>query len=54
MPMAFFALDASQDRRIRLAFSAVDPNGIARGVDALARYVKRQIARNARHGAVQA
>lgn len=44
MPMAFFALDASQDFRIRLAFSAVDPAGIARGVDGLARYVTRRIA----------
>jgi len=43
MPMAFFALDTSQDRRIRLAFSAVDPDGIARGIAALARYVDRRL-----------
>lgn len=48
MPMAFFALDTSQDCRIRLAFSATDPAGIAKGVEALARYVTRRLARDAR------
>ncbi len=47
MPMAFFALDASQDRRIRLAFSAVGPERIAAGVDALARYLSRRMATQA-------
>ena len=43
MPMAFFALDRSQDRRIRLAFSAVGPEQIAAGVDALGRYIGRRL-----------
>lgn len=43
MPMAFFTLDHSQDRRIRLAFSAVGPERISAGVDALARYLARRM-----------
>jgi (S)-3,5-dihydroxyphenylglycine transaminase len=39
MPMAFFALDASQDYRIRLAFSAVNAAQIDAGINALGRYV---------------
>lgn len=43
MPMAFFALDASQDHRIRLAFSAVDGEQIATGVANLARFVAKRM-----------
>ncbi|MFC5743210.1 PLP-dependent aminotransferase family protein [Dyella tabacisoli] len=43
MPMAFFALDASQDRRIRLAFSSVDAAQIAAGVSALGAYIAQRI-----------
>jgi len=54
MPMSFFALDASQDRRIRLAFSAVEPAQIAAGIRALGSYVARRRVdetRSTRHGA---
>ncbi|RUL69269.1 PLP-dependent aminotransferase family protein [Dyella choica] len=43
MPLAFFALDDSQDRRIRLAFSAVDRDDIASGVASLSRYVTQRL-----------
>jgi (S)-3,5-dihydroxyphenylglycine transaminase len=39
MPMSFFALDSSQDQRIRLSFSAVNPQQIRLGVTSLGRYV---------------
>jgi len=39
MPMAFFAMDNTQDHLVRLAFSAVDANQIEEGVAALGRYV---------------
>lgn len=39
LPMSFFALDDSQDCRIRLSFSAVDPQQIRRGINSLADYV---------------
>jgi (S)-3,5-dihydroxyphenylglycine transaminase len=45
MPMRFFSFDDSQDRRIRLAFSASDPDSIRTGVRALARYVNTRIGR---------
>jgi (S)-3,5-dihydroxyphenylglycine transaminase len=45
MPMSFFALDDSQDQRIRLAFSVVEPQQIRTGVTALGRYVARRLGR---------
>ncbi|WP_292521216.1 aminotransferase class I/II-fold pyridoxal phosphate-dependent enzyme [Mesorhizobium sp.] len=45
MPMSFFALDNSQDCRIRLAFSAVTPEQIRTGVTGLGRYVARRLGR---------
>jgi (S)-3,5-dihydroxyphenylglycine transaminase len=48
MPMSFFALDKSQDQRIRLSFSAVDQQQINTSVAALGRYVAQQIGRNQR------
>lgn len=44
MPMAFFAFDASQNRRVRLAFSAVTPGEIRTGVNALGNYVTQRLA----------
>jgi (S)-3,5-dihydroxyphenylglycine transaminase len=38
MPMSFFALDDSQRHRVRLAFSNLTPEEIARGIEALAQY----------------
>jgi (S)-3,5-dihydroxyphenylglycine transaminase len=43
MPMSFFSLDNSQDQRVRLAFSDVDPQQIRVGVTSLARYVERRM-----------
>ncbi|MFL9875103.1 aminotransferase-like domain-containing protein [Paraburkholderia megapolitana] len=43
MPMSFFALDASQNRRIRLAFSAMTPPQIRAGVAALGGYVAQRL-----------
>ena len=45
MPMRFFSLDDSQNRRIRLAFSDLNPDQIQVGVDSLARYAKYRINR---------
>ncbi|WP_352957875.1 PLP-dependent aminotransferase family protein [Mesorhizobium sp. M1156] len=45
MPMSFFALDNSQDCRIRLAFSAVTPEQIRTSVTGLGRYVARRLGR---------
>ncbi|MCW1413725.1 PLP-dependent aminotransferase family protein [Rhizobium sp. 1AS11] len=45
MPMSFFALDDSQDYRIRLAFSAVTPEQIRTSVTGLGRYVARRLGR---------
>jgi (S)-3,5-dihydroxyphenylglycine transaminase len=50
MPMAFFALDGSQDRRIRLSFSAVDPERLRAGVTALRNYVVHRIAQGEPQG----
>ncbi|MGX5851668.1 aminotransferase-like domain-containing protein [Mesorhizobium sp. PL10] len=41
MPMSFFALDDSQDCRVRLAFSAVTPEQIRTSVTGLSRYIER-------------
>ena len=38
MPMAFFAMDASQDHRVRLAFSYAGAERIGEGISALGRY----------------
>jgi (S)-3,5-dihydroxyphenylglycine transaminase len=43
MPMAFFAFDGSQDNRIRLAFSAVDPSQISTGITALGRFIAHKL-----------
>lgn len=43
LPMAFFAFDASQNQRIRLAFSAVEPDRIRQGVTALSRFITRRM-----------
>jgi (S)-3,5-dihydroxyphenylglycine transaminase len=48
MPMAFFALDSSQDQRVRLAFSAVEPNLIREGVNGLSHYIAQRIIRENR------
>jgi (S)-3,5-dihydroxyphenylglycine transaminase len=50
MPMGFFALDGSQDRRIRLSFSAVDPERLRTGVKALRNYVVHRIAQGEPQG----
>lgn len=41
-PMSFFALDNSQDRSIRLAFSALSPNQIREGITSLARFLAQR------------
>jgi (S)-3,5-dihydroxyphenylglycine transaminase len=43
MPMAFFALDDSQNRRMRLSFSAVSPGEIRQGIRALGDYIAGRI-----------
>jgi len=43
MPMSFFALDNSQDQRIRLSFSAVNPEQIRIGLASLAQYVGQRM-----------
>jgi (S)-3,5-dihydroxyphenylglycine transaminase len=43
MPMSFFALDHSQDHRIRLAFSGLDASNIRAAISSLALYVKRRV-----------
>ena len=45
MPMSFFALDNSQDHRIRLSFSAADAQQIRAGVASLAQYVSWRMER---------
>ncbi|WP_108521627.1 PLP-dependent aminotransferase family protein [Bradyrhizobium algeriense] len=45
MPMSFFALDNSQDCRIRLAFSSVTPEQISTAVRGLGHYVARRVGR---------
>jgi (S)-3,5-dihydroxyphenylglycine transaminase len=45
MPMAFFALDSSQNKRVRLAFSSASHEQISKGVEALGNYVAREIQR---------
>ncbi|KRR19403.1 hypothetical protein CQ13_33830 [Bradyrhizobium retamae] len=45
MPMSFFALDNSQDCRIRLAFSSVTPEQISTAVRGLCHYVARRVGR---------
>jgi (S)-3,5-dihydroxyphenylglycine transaminase len=45
MPMSFFALDTSQDSRIRLAFSSVTPSQIGAGIAALSRFVAQHMRR---------
>lgn len=43
MPMSFFALDASQDFSIRLAFSSVTPAQISEGIRRLGQYVAQRL-----------
>ncbi|HEX7813581.1 PLP-dependent aminotransferase family protein [Dyella sp.] len=43
LPMAFFAFDQTQNRRIRLAFSAQHPERIRAGVAALSRFIARKL-----------
>jgi len=43
MPMAFFAFDTTHDHRIRLAFSAVEPERIRGGIIALSRFIRRHV-----------
>jgi (S)-3,5-dihydroxyphenylglycine transaminase len=45
MPMSFFALDSSQDHRLRLSFSAVDAQQIRSGISSLARYLEYRLGR---------
>lgn len=47
MPMSFFSLDGSQQQCIRIAFSNVHPEAIAKGVERLAGYVRRKIGETA-------
>lgn len=42
LPMAFFAFDTTQNRRVRLAFSAESPDRIRAGVIALSRFIARR------------
>jgi (S)-3,5-dihydroxyphenylglycine transaminase len=51
MPMSFFALDASQNQRIRLAFSAMSEAQIRTGVAGLAAYVEHRLAQPVRAAA---
>jgi (S)-3,5-dihydroxyphenylglycine transaminase len=44
MPMRFFALDSSQNRSLRLAFSSVTPEQARAGVRGLAHYVEATLA----------
>jgi (S)-3,5-dihydroxyphenylglycine transaminase len=44
MPMAFFAFDGSQDRRIRLAFSNADVGQIREGIVSLGHFVSDKMA----------
>jgi (S)-3,5-dihydroxyphenylglycine transaminase len=50
MPMSFFALDDSQDQRVRLAFSAVGPEQIRTGVSHFSRFVRERLHGHTRHG----
>jgi (S)-3,5-dihydroxyphenylglycine transaminase len=43
MPMSFFAFDDSQDQRVRLSFSAVEPQQICPAITSLAQYVASRI-----------
>jgi (S)-3,5-dihydroxyphenylglycine transaminase len=45
MPMSFFAFDDSQDHRVRLSFSAAEPERVRTAVASLARYVTSRIGR---------
>ncbi|BDU21548.1 GntR family transcriptional regulator [Dyella sp. GSA-30] len=47
LPMAFFAFDQTQNRRIRLAFSAESPDRIRAGVAALSRFIVRRVEKHA-------
>lgn len=44
-PMEFFALDESQNRSVRLAFSGSDPEQIRTGIMSFAKYVERRVVR---------
>jgi (S)-3,5-dihydroxyphenylglycine transaminase len=48
MPMRFFSLDASQDKRIRLSFSSASPEQIVAGIASLADYALNRAASNLR------
>ncbi|WEN15092.1 PLP-dependent aminotransferase family protein [Rhodanobacter sp. AS-Z3] len=48
LPMSFFAFDATQDQRIRLAFSAVEPDRIRAGIVGLSRFVARRVGTHVR------
>jgi len=52
MPMSFFALDDSQRRRVRLAFSNLSSDEISIGVERLKRYVEDRLAADAGRHAV--
>jgi (S)-3,5-dihydroxyphenylglycine transaminase len=43
MPMSFFAFDDSQDQRVRLSFSAAEPQQIRVAISSLARYATSRI-----------
>jgi (S)-3,5-dihydroxyphenylglycine transaminase len=43
MPMSFFAFDDSQDQRVRLSFSAAEPQQIRLAISSLARYATSRI-----------
>lgn len=47
MPMAFFSSDRSQNRSVRLSFSAVTPDQIDTAVDVFGRYVTKRMSRRA-------
>jgi (S)-3,5-dihydroxyphenylglycine transaminase len=42
-PMRFFALDKSQDRRVRLSFSGEEPDQIRMGIEAFAMYISTRL-----------
>lgn len=43
MPMSFFALDESQQKSVRIAFSNMHPEAIAQGVERLGNFVREKI-----------
>lgn len=47
MPMSFFALDDSQDRRVRLSFSGVSAEEIEMGVRSFSEYVAQRVVERA-------